>query len=168
MRRFTPRAAVRANDDRQIVIWPAKSCRFLSGARRFAFTGQRILGGPAHQRSIVVAEQYLAKADRRGYLHLPIGTRPDFGAAQRLNQPLGGFFDILLQVGIGPQRDLVDREFAGIGATDRDEIDQRGGFVDFAGVDLGADGNILVGALTQDAPDTAGHALDFRLQGVGG
>ncbi len=73
----------------------------------------------------------------------------------------------MLQVGIGSQRHLVDCEFAGVCAAYRDEIDQCGGFVDIIGVDLGSDGNILVGALPQETPDPAGHAVDFRLQGVG-
>ena len=35
------------------------------------------------------------------------------------------------------------------------------------GVDLGAGGNVLVGALAQHAADPAGHAVDFRLQRIG-
>ena len=73
----------------------------------------------------------------------------------------------MLQVGIGPQGDFVDGEFAGIGAAHRHEVDQGGDLVDLRGVDLGAGGDILVGALAQDTADPAGHALDLRLQRVG-
>ncbi len=70
----------------------------------------------------------------------------------------------MLQVGVGPQRHLVDSEFTGIGAAHRDEIDQRGDLVDLRCIDLGAGGNVLVGALAQDTADPAGHAVDLRLQ----
>ena len=114
-----------------------------------------------------MAEQDLAEADRGLDLRLPVGARLGVAAAQRLHQALGGLLDIVLQVGIGPQRHLVDGEFAGIGAAHRDEIDQGGGLLDLGRVDLRRGGDVLVGALAQDAADPAGHALDFRLQRVG-
>src|ERR1700737_5572689 len=75
--------------------------------------------------------------------------------------------DIVLQGRIGPQRDLVDREFAGVCAAHRDEIDQCSCLVDLTVVEPGTGGNILVGTLTQETSDAAGHAVDFRLQSVG-
>ena len=73
----------------------------------------------------------------------------------------------MLQVGIGPQRHFVDREFAGISSAHRDEIDQGGGVRDLGFVYLGGRRNILVGTLTQDAADAARHAVDFGLQRIG-
>src|SRR6476619_7318527 len=121
MRRFTPPAASPAIDNCGRETWTAKpqNCRengpaALSRAGGgFALAGHRIFGRPAHQRRIVVAEQDLAEADRRLDLHLPVGARLAVATAQRLHQPLGGLLDVMLQVGIGPQRDFIDREFAG-------------------------------------------------------
>src|SRR5256885_9765889 len=43
---------------------------------------------------------------------------------------------IMLQVGEGPQRDLVDRKLAGVAAAGGDEVDQRRGIVDLRGIEL--------------------------------
>ena len=114
-------ASARASEDAS-GNWPV--FQSIQRADGLAFAGHRIFGRPAHQRRVVVAEQHLAEADRGLDLHLPVGARLGVAAAQRLHQRLGGLLDILLQVGIGPQRDLVDRKLAGIGAAHRDEIDQ--------------------------------------------
>src|SRR6187399_1568420 len=67
-----------------------------------AFAGQRVFGRPAHQRRIVLAEQYLAEADRRIDLHLSEAAALGVATTQRLHQRLGGLLHVLLQVGIGP------------------------------------------------------------------
>src|SRR5579863_4417474 len=133
------------------------------GTRRFALADRSVFGGPAHQRRIIGAEQQVAEADRRGYLCLAVSPVLALAAAQGLHQCLGGLLDIVLKIGVGPQRDLIDRQFAGIGAAYRDEFDQRSRIINLAGVDLRSGGNVLVGALTEQAPDAAGHAVDFRL-----
>src|SRR4051812_16914804 len=126
MRRFTPLAASPAIDNywiggnaadrcyRQDKTPPALTVAGGLALGRFALTGDGIFGRPAHQRRIIMAEQDLAEADRRLDLHLPVGAPFGVAAAQRLHQPLGRSLDVMLQVGIGPQRDLVDCEFAGI------------------------------------------------------
>src|ERR1700733_6931059 len=125
---------------------PARS----AGARRFvvvaALAAGGVLGRPAHQRRIVMTEQHAAEPDRGRDLGLPVGARARLAATQRLHQRFRGLLDILLQVGMAPQRHLVDGELAGIIAADRDEIDQGCGFLDLAAVDTGARRNVLVGA----------------------
>ena len=135
MRRFTPPAASPAIDicgrnvgrEGRIGAW-----RPYPAWLAFALAGGGVFGGPVHQRGIVAAEQDLAEADRRLGLHLAVGARLAVAAAQRLHQAFGRLLDIMLQVGIGPQRDLVDGEFAGIVPAGRDEIDQRGDLLDLA------------------------------------
>jgi hypothetical protein len=90
----------------------------------------------------------LAEADCRLGLHLTVSAPLGVAATQRLHQALGGSLDVMLQVGLGPQRHLVDGEFAGIGAAHRHEVDQGGDLFDLRGVDLGRGSDILVGALT--------------------
>src|SRR3954467_2398364 len=94
----------------------------LPGAGGLALARHGVFGRPAHQRGIVVAEEYLAEADRGLDLHLAVGAPPDIATAQRLHQSLGRLLDVVLQVGISPQRHLVDCELAGIGAAHRNEI----------------------------------------------
>ena len=67
-------------------------------------------------------------------LHLAVGAGASVAAAQRLHQRFRRLLDILLQVGIGPQGHLVDRELARIGAADRDEIDQGYDLIDDVGM----------------------------------
>ena len=128
----------------------------LTGVGLLAFDN-RILSRPAHQRRVVRAEQHFAEADRRLRLLLPVDA-PTF-IAQRLHQRLGGLLHIMLQVGIGAQRDLVDGKLAGLGAAQSHEVDQACRLLHLRHVDLGRGGNVLVGALAQDAAHTAGHAL---------
>ena len=75
-----------------------------AGGLGLALASHGVFGRPAHQRGVILAEQHYAEADRGLDLHLAVGARLAVAAAQRLHQALGRLLDILLQVGIGPQR----------------------------------------------------------------
>ncbi len=126
-------------------------------AGTLAFTGDRHVSGLFHQRRIVVAEQHVAKTHRGLHLHLPERARLEVAGAQRIHQRLGRRLHVM-PVSY-THLDVYKRQ--GIGAANRDKIDQRGGFVDLGRIELGPGMNVLVRTLAQQPPHPARYALDF-------